>query len=131
MGVRIGTVGAIAAALVMVLVAVAACVPATNPPSNCGESAVSFSATLTDSGMQPAQFDVCRNQQVTIKVASQVAGDLHFHGYYTEVPEQPVTVGHTLTVTFAASHPGQFQIELHPEDGSEERAVAVLVVHEP
>jgi len=126
---RFGRIGARAAALLLVLVA-AGCVPATTLPSNCGEAEVSFSATLSDSRMQPAQFDVCRDQQVTIKVDSHVAGDLHFHGYDTEVPEQPVTAGQTVTVTFAASHPGQFQIELHPEDGSEERAVALLVVHE-
>ena len=109
---------------------VAACVPATNLPANCSDPAVSFSATLSAGGMQPAQFDVCRDQEVTITVATQVAGELHFHGYDDELDEQPITAGQSLTVKFKATHPGQFPIELHPEDGSDEREVAALVVHE-
>jgi hypothetical protein len=34
-------------------------------------------------------------------------------------------------VKFTASHVGQFSVELHPADGSDEREVAKLVVQEP
>jgi hypothetical protein len=116
------------AALVLA-VGLVACVPAEQLPATCSQASVSLSATLSSSGMQPTSFDVCRDQQVTIIVTSQVAGDLHFHGYDDELEEQPITAGQTLKVEFKAAHPGQFPIELHPEDGSEERAVATLVVH--
>jgi hypothetical protein len=117
--------------LVLVLVTGAACVPSTNLPSSCSEAAVTISATLSDSGMQPSQFDVCRDQEVTITVASQVAGELHFHGYDTDIPEQELQAGQSVTVKFTASHVGQFSVELHPADGSDEREVAKLVVQEP
>jgi hypothetical protein len=120
---------AVASALIL-LVASAGCVSSTNLPSTCGDATVTFSATLSDSGMQPSQFDVCRDQEVTITVASQVAGELHFHGYDTEVPEQELEAGQSVTVKFTASHVGQFPVELHPADGSDEREVAKLVVQE-
>lgn len=117
--------------LVLVLVTGAACVPSTTLPSTCSEAAVTISATLSDNGMQPSQFDVCRDQEVTITVASQVAGELHFHGYDTDIPEQELQAGQSVTVKFTASHVGQFSVELHPADGSDEREVAKLVVQEP
>jgi hypothetical protein len=119
-----------AASALILLVASAGCVSSTNLPSTCGDATVTFSATLSDSGMQPSQFDVCRDQEVTITVASQVAGELHFHGYDTEVPEQELEAGQSVTVKFTASHVGQFPVELHPADGSDEREVAKLVVQE-
>jgi CheY-specific phosphatase CheX len=122
---------AAASALVVLLVAISGCVPSTTLPSTCSEAAVTISATLSDNGMQPSQFDVCRDQEVTITVASQVAGELHFHGYDTDIPEQELEVGHSVTVKFTASHVGQFSVELHPADGSDEREVAKLVVQEP
>jgi hypothetical protein len=106
------------------------CVPAENLPSNCGDPAVSFTATLKADGMSPNAFDVCRDQQLTFDITSEAAGELHFHGYDGIVDEQEVTVGQTLKVEFKATRPGQFPIELHPADGSEERAVATLTVHE-
>jgi hypothetical protein len=119
-----------AASALILLVASAGCVSSTNLPSTCGDATVTFSATLSDSGMQPSQFDVCRDQEVTITVASQVAGELHFHGYDTAVPEQELEAGQSVTVKFTASHVGQFPVELHPADGSDEREVAKLVVQE-
>jgi hypothetical protein len=121
---------AAATGLALVLALVGACVPSTALPSTCGEAAVAFSATVSDSGMQPSQFDVCQNQEVTITVASQVDGALHFHGYDTDIPEQELGAGKSVTVTFTASHVGQFPIELHPADGSDEQEVAKLVVQE-
>jgi hypothetical protein len=111
--------------------AVAGCVPSEQLPSTCNDLSVTISATLTAQRLDPATIELCRNQQVTITVASQADGELHFHGYDTEVPEQEITSGQTITVKFTASHPGQFPIELHPADGSDEVQVGTLVVHEP
>ena len=119
------------AAAASLLIGLAACVDATSLPSTCADPTVSFSATLTASAMEPNRFDVCRNQEVTITVATEVGGELHFHGYDDEIGEKEITAGGTLTVRFKAAHPGQFPVELHPEDGSDEREVASLVVNEP
>jgi len=119
------------AAAMSLLIGISACVPATSLPATCNDPTVSFSATLTATAMQPNRFDVCRGQEVTIKVATQVSGELHFHGYDDELGEKPITAGQTLTVVFKATHAGQFPIELHPEGGSDEREVAALVVNEP
>ena len=112
------------------LVGLAACVPAENVPSNCGEPSVSLTATLKADGMTPRTLDVCRDQQVSIVIASEAAGELHFHGYEDAVDVQAVAPGQSLIVQFSATHPGQFPIELHPEDGSDEVEVAALVVHD-
>ena len=123
--------GAALGAAASLLIASAACVPSTSLPATCNDPTVSFSATVTATAMQPNKFEVCRNQQVTITVATEVGGELHFHGYDDEIGEKPITAGGTLTVSFKATHPGQYPIELHPEDGSDEREVAQLVVNEP
>jgi hypothetical protein len=115
---------------VAMLVLTAACVPAEQLPSTCNDPSVTFSATLTVERLDPSTIDVCRNQQVTITVASQADGELHFHGYDDQVPEQDIANGDSLTVKLTASHPGQFPIELHPADGSDEVQVGTLVVHE-
>lgn len=119
------------ATVVSLLIGMAACVPSTSLPSTCNDPTVSFSTTLTTAAMQPNKFEVCRNQQVTITVATEVGGELHFHGYDDEIGEKPITAGGTLTVSFKATHPGQFPVELHAEDGSDEREVAALIVNEP
>lgn len=116
------------AASVALVAGLMACVPAGGQPANCHDASVSITATLMSDGMEPASFDVCRDQQVTITITPQVSGELHFHGYDAEIEEQPVTAGQTLKVEFKAIHPGQFPIELHPEQG-EEVEVAALVVH--
>jgi hypothetical protein len=118
------------AASLALATALVACVPAGGVPATCGDPAVSLSATVKPGGMEPASLEVCRDQQVTLTITSQVAGDLHFHGYDTEIDEQPVTPGQTLKVEFKAVYPGQFPIELHPEDGSDEVQLGALVVHE-
>ena len=123
--------GAGLAVVVALAFATTACVEATSLPSTCGDPSVSISATLTATAMQPNKFEVCRNQQVTITVATEVGGELHFHGYDDEIGEKEITAGGTLTITFKAAHPGQFPVELHPADGSDEFEVAPLVVNEP
>ena len=126
---RFARVAGLAASLALTT-GLVACVPAGGVPATCSQASVSLAATLKPDAMQPASLEVCRDQQVTITIASRAAGELHFHGYDDEIEEQQVIAGQTLKVEFKAVHPGQFPIELHPEDGSEEVAVGALVVHE-
>ncbi|HEX3218991.1 MAG TPA: cupredoxin domain-containing protein [Candidatus Limnocylindria bacterium] len=107
-----------------------ACVPAEQLPSTCNDTSVNVSATVTSERLDPATIDVCKGQQVTISVASQADGELHFHGYDEEVPEQEIAAGQSITVKFTAVRSGQFPIELHPADGSEEVQLGTLFVHE-
>ena len=49
------------------------------------------------------------NQPVTIRVTSDVADEVHVHGYDKTVP---VAAGRTAEVTFVANIPGVFEVEL-------------------
>jgi hypothetical protein len=111
------------------LVLAAACVPQSDLPSDCDAGRVERTATLTDGGLDPDGFDVCKGQEVTITIDVQRAGELHLHGYDDQVPEQEVEVGDEATLEFTASTAGQFPLELHT--GADEIEIAILTVHEP
>lgn len=119
-----------AAASVGLLLLAAACVPATTLPDDCSAASVQRQVTLTADALSPSPVEVCRGQRVTIVVDVQANGELHFHGYDDQVPEQEVTAGESVTAEFDASAAGQFPIELHSADGSETE-VGTLVVNEP
>ena len=107
---------------------IAACVPQSGLPSDCDASKVARTATLSDGGLDPDGFDVCKGQAVTITITVQRAGELHLHGYDDQVPEQEVAVGDEAKLGFTASHAGQFPLELHT--GQDEIEIAILTVHE-
>jgi len=109
----------------------AACVPGEALPSTCGEPAVTITATLSGDHLDPTNLDACRDQHVTLKVASELSGDFHLHGYDDQVPETEISKGETLTLEFDAVRSGQFPIELHPADGSDEFEIGTFTVHEP
>lgn len=109
----------------------AACVPATTLPDDCSDPAVSRDVTLSGETLDPATIEVCRGQQVTIELTAETDAEVHFHGYDDQVPEQGVSAGQTLSLTFDASQPGNFPIEIHPADGSDEVEAGTLVVNEP
>jgi len=115
---------------VIALVA-AACVPGTTLPDDCSDAAVTRSVTLSGETLDPSTIEVCRDQSVTIELTAETDADVHFHGYDDQVPEQGVTAGETVTLTFDANQAGQFPIEIHPADGSEEVEAGTLVVNEP
>jgi hypothetical protein len=119
---------AVTAALAGLLVAVTACVQQSTLPSDCGSSSVARSATLTDGGLAPDSFDVCKGQKVTITITVQVAGTLHLHGFDDQVPEREVVPGDVAKLVFSASRSGQFPLELHT--GADEIELAILTVHE-
>ncbi len=104
------------------------CIPQSDLPSDCDASEVNRPATLTDAGLNPDAIEVCAGQQVTIAIDVERAGELHLHGYDDQVPEQQVSVGDQVELTFSASRAGQFPIELH--EGGDETEIAILTVHE-
>ena len=119
------------AAAIALLALSAACVPATTLPDDCNAASVERQVTLSPDSLDPSTIAVCRGQRVTITVDVQADGELHFHGYEKQVPEQEVTSGESVTAAFVANAAGEFPIELHAPDGSTETQVGTLVVNEP
>jgi cytochrome c oxidase assembly protein Cox11 len=107
-----------------------ACVPATTLPDDCDADSVQREVTLQGQSLQPSTIEVCRDQAVTVRLKAETDAEVHFHGYDDQVPEQEVQAGETVTLTFDATHAGQFPIEIHPADGSEEVEAGTLVVNE-
>jgi hypothetical protein len=114
--------------MLLLSLVVAACVPAEALPSTCGDEAVTLRTTLADGTLDPANLDVCSGQHITLVVTVQQEGIFHLHGYDEEAPETEVHPGATLTLDFAAV-PGQFPIELHSLDDSDEITIGTLTVH--
>lgn len=120
------------AALALLALLVAACVPSTTPgPEACADPTVDVAVRLTSDGLEPGTPSVCRDQAVTLTVASEVDGVLHVHGYDEEVPAFEVAAGDETEITFDATRAGQFPIEFHPADDPEGVGVGVFTVHEP
>jgi methionine-rich copper-binding protein CopC len=120
-----------AVALVAVAVVLTACVSEARP-STCGDAAVTIEMTLTAATLTPDDPAVCRDQDVTLIVASQVDGVLHVHGYDEALPATSVAAGEELTLAFTADRSGQFPIELHPaDDPGQAVELGILTVDEP
>ncbi len=113
------------------LLATAACVPATGLPDDCDAASVTRGVTLSGDSLDPSTIEVCRGQQVTVELSAEDDAEVHFHGYDDQVPEQEVSAGETVSLSFDANQAGQFPIEIHPADGSEEVEAGTLVVNEP
>jgi len=107
-----------------------ACVGDAGLPPTCHDPSVSFTSTLSDEHLEPATFDACRGQAVTITFTIERDGILHLHGY-PEVPATEVRAGHDTVFQFDAVRSGQFPIALHTLDGPAEVTVGALTVHEP
>ena len=108
-----------------------ACVEDAGLPETCHDPLVSFTATLSGEQLQPATFDACRGQAVTITFAIERDGVLHLHGYDDQVPAAEVRGGQETVFEFDAVRSGQFPIALHTTDGPAEKTVGTLTVHEP
>ena len=109
----------------------AACVSDSRPgASACAASAIDLELRLTATELTPAP-SVCRDQEVTLSIASDVDGFIHIHGYEDSVTATEVTAGETLDVTFTAQRSGQYPIELHPADDPEGISVGIFTVNEP
>lgn len=107
------------------------CVQQADLPADCDATVVRRQSSLTGDRLDPEAIDVCKGQQVAIDITSDRAGEFHLHGYDQEVPEVSVEPGDTATLTFNATHSGQFVIELHTPDQGPEIEVGLLTVHEP
>lgn len=120
------------ATLLLVPVALVGCVEDNRPASSaCAATAAELDVTLTAEAMDPSDPGVCRGQQVTMVVHSQLDGVIHLHGYDEQVPATPVTAGEDTTLEFDASTSGQFPIEVHAEDDPRGVEVGIFTVHEP
>ena len=117
-------------ALVTGMVLLAACVT-DNRPTDCDDRAVAVELTLTENSLAPSDPAVCRDQEVTLRIAAEADGVLHIHGYDEAAPATEVTNGEELELSFTAERAGQFPIEFHPADDPEGVSVGILTVHEP
>ena len=118
------------ALLGIVLAAASGCVPGTRS-ADCDEPTATIELELSATTLTPDDPAACKDQELTVEVASEVDGFLHIHGYDEEVPAAEVSAGETLTLTFTAIRSGQFPIELHPADDPTGIGVGLLTVHEP
>lgn len=116
----------------LALVAIAACVPTGGPNAEaCAAPSASVELALSSDGLAPDAPSVCRDQDVSLVVDSEVDGVLHVHGYDSEVPAFEVSAGEVTEVTFVAGRSGQFPIEFHSTDDPTGVEVGVFTVHEP
>lgn len=98
-------------------------------PAACDEPSVTLELELTADSLRPADPAVCRDQEVTLVIASEVDAIIHFHGYDAVVPATEVSAGEELRLSFSAARSGQFPIELHLAD--DPVSIGVFTVHEP
>lgn len=109
-----------------------ACVTDTRPGAEaCRAPSIEHSLRLTADALTPSNPGVCRDQEVTLRIESEVDGLIHIHGYDDAVPATEVVAGEELELTFTANEEGQYPIELHPADDPEGSDVGVFTVHEP
>lgn len=121
-----------AASFAVAMIVLAACVPQTGPdPEACARASIEIELSLTADSMEPGSPSVCRDQEVTLVVDSEIDGVLHIHGYDSQVPAFQVEAGETTDISFTAGRSGQFAVELHPADDPQGVAVGVFTVHEP
>ena len=120
---------AILIALLLLAAVTIGCVRQADLP-DCDAGAVHRAASLSGDRLEPESIDVCKGQQVTIKITTERAGELHLHGYDEEAPEVTIKPGDTATFTFTATRSGQFVIELHTPNEGPEIEVGLLTVHE-
>ena len=108
---------------------VAGCQPTGNPV--CAEPSVTLEATVSDAAMNPSALTVCRDQDVSLDLASETDGVFHIHGYDEQVPATSLEPGEVTTLEFTADRAGQFIIELHAHTGGDSTDIGVLTVNEP
>lgn len=107
------------------------CVSESQPDASaCAAPQIVLELRLTAEELTPAP-SVCRDQEVTLRIASEVDGVIDFHGYDEAIPSTEVVAGETLELTFDADRAGQFPIEVHFADDSEGTTVGVFTVNEP
>ena len=123
---------ATAVLLVALAVLMAACVSDSGPdPAACAAESIELDLRLTADALTPENPSVCHDQDVTLRITSEVDGFIHIHGYDEIVPATEVADGDTLELTFLAERAGLFPIELHPAVAPEGVSVGIFTVNEP
>lgn len=115
--------------LVALALAISGCVTQ-NRPADCDEPERTIELTVTATTLEPNDPAACRDQLVTLLVASEVDGVIHIHGLDAVVPATTTTAGEELALEFTAERSGQFPIELHPADDPQGVTIGILTVHE-
>jgi hypothetical protein len=119
------------AALAALLI-LTACVEDTGPDAEaCAAPTAELQLTLSADALDPNDPAVCRDQEVTVVIESELDGVFHIHGYDAEVPATEVRAGEPIALEFTAARSGQFPIEVHPADDPVGVEVGVFTVHEP
>lgn len=101
-----------------------------NAPADCGEPSVRRELTLAGVELGGDSPAVCRDQEVTLGFTADADGVLHLHGYDEQVPATEYHADERIELTFDASVPGQFPIEIHTAENMEGREIGVFTVHE-
>jgi len=114
----------------LVVAAITGCVPDTRPEA-CDAPSITLELELTIDSLTPGTPAVCRDQEVTLVIASGVDGVVHIHGYDAIVPAAAASAGEELRLSFIAERSGQYPIELHPADDPTGVSIGVFTVHEP
>lgn len=121
----------LAAGVLLASIAVLAGCVNDSRPGFCDQPSITLELELTADALTPNDPAVCRDQEVTLVIASGVDGIIHIHGYDAAVPATEVSAGEELRLSFSAARSGQFPIELHPADDPEGVSIGVFTVHEP
>ncbi|MGH2445004.1 MAG: hypothetical protein ACRDGD_03070 [Candidatus Limnocylindria bacterium] len=120
------------AAVAALVVVATACVTDNRPDdAACSAPSVELAVTVTVDSMTPNDPAVCREQEVTLTVSSEVDGVLHIHGYDDAVPATPVSDDEETILEFTADRSGQFPVEMHANDDPEGVNIGIFTVHEP
>lgn len=113
------------------LLLLTACVEEAGPDAEaCAAPAMEIELALTSDALDPGDPAVCRDQEVTLTISSEVDGVFHIHGYDAEVPATEVRSGEEVELRFTASRSGQFPIEVHAMDDPAGVEVGVFSVYE-
>jgi len=85
--------------------------PATPPAAPAAAPPGEFSFDVAQGQVRgPLSMVARQGQQVSIRVRSDVADELHLHGYELTAP---LPAGEEVALTFIAAKAGRFEVELH------------------
>ncbi|SFF78891.1 hypothetical protein [Blastococcus tunisiensis] len=86
--------------------------PSSSAPASASAAGQRIEVTVTGGGVSgdTGRVPVAAGEQVTLVVTSDTADEVHVHGYDLGVP---LTPGQPGEITFAATIPGVFEVELH------------------
>ncbi|MDQ3856257.1 MAG: cupredoxin domain-containing protein [Chloroflexota bacterium] len=78
--------------------------------SGAGPQHRTLEARIQDGKLSPATIEVYEGDQLTLRLTSDKAAELHLHGYDRELEVEP---GETATLELKADQGGRFELEDH------------------